>query len=207
MLTILGKLPSINVRKVTWTAGEIGLFYTREDWGIGFTSTATPEFLAKNPNGQVPVIECDDGILWESNTICRYLASRNERWDLLPQGAWERAQVERWMDWQATDLNGAWRYAFQGLCRKDPAFADPAQIEASLRQWNAKMGILETQLSATGAFVAGAQFTLADIGLALSANRWAKAPIDHPDYPAVMAYLDRTATRPAAEAHGHFTLG
>ena len=52
---ILGKASSINVRKVLWTCEELGLSYQQEDWGSGFQSTHTPEFLALNPNAQVPV--------------------------------------------------------------------------------------------------------------------------------------------------------
>lgn len=84
VLRVLGRQSSINVRKVLWTCEEIGIDYVQEDWGTGFASTRTPKFLALNPNGLVPVIESDDGILWESNTICRYLASRHSRDDLLP---------------------------------------------------------------------------------------------------------------------------
>jgi len=81
MLRVLGRASSINVRKVLWTCREIGLSYDREDWGSGFRPTAVPEFLAMNPNGLVPVIEDEEGILWESNTICRYLASKHGRTD------------------------------------------------------------------------------------------------------------------------------
>jgi glutathione S-transferase len=150
MLRILGKASSINVRKVLWTCREIGLPFRREDWGTGFASTHTAEFLAMNPNGLVPVIEDEAGILWESNTICRYFAARHGRTDLLPASPRGRALVETWMDWQATDLNSAWRYAFLALVRRDPGFADQAQIEASTRSWNAMIGILEGQLAATG---------------------------------------------------------
>ena len=76
MVRILGKASSINVRKVLWTCVELGIGFEREDWGAGFQSTAQPEFLALNPNAMVPVIVDGDTVLWESNTICRYLAAR-----------------------------------------------------------------------------------------------------------------------------------
>ncbi|HTU61624.1 MAG TPA: glutathione S-transferase N-terminal domain-containing protein, partial [Polyangiales bacterium] len=56
MLKILGKASSINVRKVLWLCAELDMPYEREDWGAGFRDTNTPEFLALNPNAQVPVI-------------------------------------------------------------------------------------------------------------------------------------------------------
>lgn len=202
-LRILGKASSINVRKVLWTCAEIGLDYTREDWGSGFRPTTEPGFLALNPNALVPVIEDHNGVLWESNTICRYLAAEHGRADLLPTAARARAEVERWMDWQATELNGAWRHAFMGLVRRDPRFADPAGIAASLADWAAKMAILDAQLAATGTHAAGPGFTLADIVLGLSVNRWLETPmLDRPAFPAVEAWLGRLEARPGWRAHG-----
>ena len=76
MLQILGKASSINVRKVLWTCTELGIAFEREDWGSGFQSTHTPGFVALNPNAMVPVIKDGDFVLWESNTIIRYLANQ-----------------------------------------------------------------------------------------------------------------------------------
>jgi glutathione S-transferase len=202
VLRILGKASSINVRKVLWTCREVGMPYEREDWGSGVAATTTPEFLAMNPNGLVPVMQVAEGFLWESNTICRYLANKHARSDLLPAAAWERALVEKWMDWQATELNGPWRYAFLGLVRHDPTYADRDQIAESVRGWNDKIGILERQLSRTGAFAAGDIFSLADIVLGLSVNRWFMTPMERPAYPAVAAYYERLSQRPAFMEHG-----
>lgn len=201
-MRILGKASSINVRKVLWTCREIGIAYAREDWGSGFQPTDVPEFLAANPNGLVPVIEDGTGFLWESNTICRYLAGKHGRADLLPTPPWERARVEQWMDWQATELNGAWRYAFMALVREHPAFQDARQIAASAADWNAKMAVLEGQLAATGAFVVGPTFTLADVVLGLSVNRWLMTPVHRPDTPAIAAYHARLCARPGFLEHG-----
>ncbi|MGV7206751.1 glutathione S-transferase family protein [Oxalobacteraceae bacterium A2-2] len=202
MLTLLGKSSSINVRKVLWTLDEIGLAYRQEQYGAGFQPTDTPDFLARNPNGLVPVLVDGDAVLWESNTICRYLAGRHGRSDLLPADPLARAQVEKWMDWQATELNNSWRYAFMALVRNSPSHTDEAAIEASVREWNRQMTLLERRLQHTGGYVEGDTLTLADIVLGLSANRWLLAPIAHAALPAVEAYLDRLAQRPAFLAHG-----
>ena len=197
MLQILGRISSINVRKVLWACDEIGIAYERSDWGLGFRPTQSPEFLALNPNALVPVIVEDDGafVLWESNAICRYLAARHDREDLLPTEPRDRAHVEQWMDWQAGELNNAWRYAFMSLVRKSAAHADAAAIEASRAAWNRHMRILDTQLAKTGAFAAGAAFTLADIVLGLSVHRWRMTPMDKPALPAVAAYVERLRAR------------
>lgn len=202
MLKILGKSTSINVRKVLWTCEEAGLAYEQEQYGSGFKPTDTAAFMALNPNAMVPVMIDGDFVLWESNTICRYLAGKALRPDLLPNTPKERALVEKWMDWQATELNNAWRYAFMALIRQSPAHQDSTALKASIESWNLHMAIVETQLSRTGAYVSGDSFTLADIVLGLSVNRWFMTPIERPDLPAVNAYYDRLNLRPGYRAHG-----
>jgi glutathione S-transferase len=197
MLRVLGRASSINVRKVLWTCAEIGLPFEREDWGIGFRPTSDPAFTALNPNALVPVVIDSDFVLWESNTICRWLAAEHGRDDLLPRAPRDRAQVERWMDWQATELNGAWRYAFHGLVRRSPAHQDSGQIAAGVRDWNRAMAILDARLQASGAFAAGAAFTLADVVLGLSTHRWFASPIERPELPAVTAYYRTLRSRAA----------
>jgi glutathione S-transferase len=202
VLRVLGKPTSINVRKVLWTCREIDLPYVLESWGSGSRPTDEPAFLALNPNALVPVIRDGDFVLWESNTICRYLAARYDRTDLLPHEPKARAKVEQWMDWQATELNSAWRYAFSALVRRRPGFRDPAAIEASVAEWNRHMAILDRQLQETGAFVVGSQFTLADVVLGLATNRWFLTPMDRSPLGAVSAYYDRLASRPGFLEHG-----
>lgn len=202
MLKILGKSSSINVRKVLWLCTEMELSYEHEQWGSGYRPTETPEFLALNPNAMVPVIQDGSFVLWESNTICRYLASRNHRNDLLPEDIENRARVEQWMDWQSTELNGAWRFAFMALVRKSAAHNDPHALRASIANWNRNMQILDAQLARTGAYVAGHDFTLADVVLGLSANRWYMTPMERPDLPAVNSWFERLSQRRAFMLHG-----
>ena len=194
MLQLIGKSTSINVRKVLWTLAETGLPYERREW--------QPEDLALNPNGLVPVLLDGDFVLSESNSICRYLCGKAGRPDLLPHEPQARASVEQWMDWQATDLNASWRYAFMALVRQSPAFADPAQIAASAEAWNRNIGILERHLAAGGPYAAGERFTLADIVLGLSLNRWLMTPIERPACPAIDAYVGRLLERPAYREFG-----
>jgi glutathione S-transferase len=203
MLQILGKSTSINVRKVLWLCEELQLPYELQEWGSGHRATEASEFLALNPNAMVPVIKDGEFILWESNAICRYLAAAHPEAGLLPESLQERALVEQWMDWQATELNNSWRYAFSALVRRSAAHTDPQAITSGLHSWNRHMRILEEQLRKTGAFAAGPQFTLADIVLGLSTHRWYMTPIERrPSLPAVRGYYDRLSERPAFLAHG-----
>jgi glutathione S-transferase len=198
MLKLLGRASSINVRKVMWTCAEVGRPFEREDWGIGFRSPREAAFTALNPNALVPVVIDDDGfVLWESNTICRWLAADAGRVDLLPATPRERANVERWMDWQAGELNNTWRYAFMGLVRASPDHRDAAAIEASAREWNRRMTLLDAHLQRSAGHVAGARFTLADVVLGLATQRWLATPIERPALPAVQAWFERLRARPA----------
>jgi glutathione S-transferase len=201
MIKILGKSASINVRKVLWLCAEMDVPYKREEWGAGVRSTQVPEFFALNPNAMVPVLVHEDFVLWESNTICRYLAAKHERHDLLPAQARERARVEQWMDWQATEFNNSWRYAFTGLVRNSPEHQDPAQLAAGIANWNRHVSILETQLARTRAYATGAAFTLADIVLGLSVHRWLVAPIERPELPAIRDYHARLLERTGFQRH------
>jgi glutathione S-transferase len=197
VLKILGRASSINVRKVLWTCAEIGLAFQREDWGAGFLPTSDPAFKALNPNALVPVVIADEFVLWESNTICRWLAAEHGRDDLLPAAPRQRALVERWMDWQATELNSAWRYAFYALVRQSAQHQDPVQIDASVREWNRAMTLLDGHLQDAGPYAVGSSFTLADVVLGLATHRWLASPIERPALPAVAAYCERLRARPA----------
>lgn len=200
---VLGRAGSINVRKVLWTGIELGLDLRREEVDV-----TDPAFRALNPNAMMPVLVEDSGgaapfVLWESNVICRYLASRAGREDLLPSDPRRRAPVEMWMDWQASELNNSWRYAFMSVVRHSPAHQDPAQREAGVASWNRHMAILDGQLARSGGpFVLGTTFSLADVVLGLSAHRWRTAPIAHAALPAVDAWLRHLDQRPGFIAQG-----
>ncbi|MGI4857114.1 MAG: glutathione S-transferase family protein [Janthinobacterium lividum] len=201
MLKILGRDTSINVRKVFWTCAEIGLDFAHENWGVGALTLDSPTFLALNPNGLVPVLQDDDFVLWESNTIIRYLASQYGAAALYPLSPRERAGVDQWLDWQASDLNRSWSYAFMALVRQSPAHQDRDAVARSLADWGKHMRIIEQQLDKSGAFIAGDAFSLADIPIALSVNRWLSTPQDHPPMPALNAYFDRLGVRPGFAAY------
>ena len=144
-LKVLGRASSINVRKVLWTCAELDLHFDHVE--------SDPELQSQNPNAKIPVMQDGDFVLWESNAICRYLAAREARGTLLPNEPQARARVEQWMDWQAAELNPAWRYAFVGLVRRHADFQDPNLIAASVDAWNRHMKLLDDHLAAGGQFV------------------------------------------------------
>lgn len=114
VLRILGRANSFNVRKVLWICDELGLAYTREDWGRGYRSTDDPTFREINPIGLVPAVIEDGVALRESNTIVRYLATKYGPADIYPVDPMERARVEQWMDWANYETSISLRGAFLG---------------------------------------------------------------------------------------------
>ncbi len=195
MLKILGRVTSINVRKVLWALDELNLRYDREDWGLPIRDPKVPEFLTLNPNGQVPVLVESGFVLWESNAILVYLAEREGV--LLPEHLESRALALQWLGWQAVELNPPWGYAVNALIRKTPGYDDADKIAQSMRQWGAKMEILEAQLSKGTPFVVGDEFTIADIALGLSIHRWMSVPAEKPEFAAVSGYYERLRERTA----------
>lgn len=194
-LAILGRITSINVRKVCWTADLTGLTYRTEVWGLPHRDPHEAEYLKLNPNAQVPVILDDGFVLWESGAIVRYLAEKH-RSGLWPTDIKERALVDQWVTWQGTELNPTWPYAVQALLRKNPAYTDRARIEDSVARWSAANAIVDAQLRQAGGFVANGRLSLADIVVALSSHRWFSTPFDRPDLPAVRAHYEMMKATP-----------
>ena len=130
MLKIWGRNTSINVQKVMWAIGELGMPHERIDVGGAFGSTKEPFYLAMNPNSLVPTLEEDDGfILWESNTVVRYLAAKHGAGTLEPADPHERARASQWMDWMLTVCAPAIHPLFWGLIRTPPEKRDHAKID------------------------------------------------------------------------------
>jgi glutathione S-transferase len=140
MLKILGRKTSINVRKVLWLCAELNITYKHEAWGDEGLSLHAPQFMALNPNALVPVIIDDGLVIWESNAILRYLANSYGGAWLYPEEPRLRAPVDQWIDWQATELNTSWRYAFMSLVRNSPAHQDPRLLAAAVKGWTHTMG-------------------------------------------------------------------
>ncbi len=131
MLTICGRATSTNVQKVLWACDELGLAYKRIDIGGAFGGTDDPSYRAKNPNGLIPTLEDDDFVLWESNAILRYLAAGDAQCRLLPAdlNRRERANIDRWLDWQLVSLGLALRALFI-LLHRAGKLASEAEITA-----------------------------------------------------------------------------
>jgi glutathione S-transferase len=186
MLRIWGRLSSINVRKVVLAARWMNLEFERVDAGREYGIVQTPDYLGRNPNGLVPLLEDGDFQLWESNVIVRYLCAKHSAGALYPDDLPSRFDAERWMDWQQTTLNPAGREAFIQLIRTPAEKRDAKAIAQSVAATQPLLEVLDKHL-AQRPFMAGAAFTMADIPIACEMHRWLGLAIDHPARP----HLDR----------------
>lgn len=202
-LQVLGRNNSFNVRKVLWACDELGIPFERVDYGRGFKSCSSPEFLALNPAAQVPVVIDGDNILRESNAIVRYLAAKVGNETLYPSDLLVRQRIEQWMDWVAYDVTHALRGAFLGGQLGEAPWDNPWFIGQGRKDLIHEIGLLDAHLAAGGPYVTGATFTVADIAVGLVVNRWfSLKDLERPEMPAVAAYYEKLSERPAFLRHG-----
>ena len=194
-LKVLGRVTSINVRKVLWLLGELDIGFEREDWGLPLRDPKAAEFLKLNPNAQVPVLIDEAFVLWESNAILTYLAHKHGAF--VPADPKARALVDQWLYWQLGELNPAWGYAVNALLRRNPAYADEQRVAESVARWTRMLGILDGQLS-KHPYVAGESFTITDIAIGLSSHRWFSTPVPgRTSFAAVEDHYSRMQARAA----------
>jgi glutathione S-transferase len=193
MLRILGRGTSGNVQKVVWLLEELKEPYKREDYGRQFNNTQTEEYLRLNPNGKVPTLVDGEAIVWESNTILRYLSNKLAGGAALyPSEPAARSQVERWMDWQLASLNAPYLGVFREAKKKEDERA--ASFAADAKELSAQLEILEKGM---GGWIGGANFSIADICLGPIIDRALAFPVSLPALPGVRAWRDRVVTREA----------
>jgi glutathione S-transferase len=195
MMRILGRGTSGNVQKVVWLLEELGQPYSREDYGRQFNNTQTEAYLSLNPSGKVPTLVDGDVVVWESNTILRYLCSTAPGGAALhPSEPAARGQVERWMDWQLAALNGPYLGVFREAKKKEEERA--AGFAADAKELGAQLELLEKG-TAGRPFIAGANFSIADICLGPIIDRALSFPVALPAVPGVRAWRDKVVARAA----------
>jgi glutathione S-transferase len=199
MLRIWGRNNSSNVQKVVWAADEVKVPFERIDAGGAFGKTKEPKYLAMNPNALVPTIEDGGLVLWESNTIVRYLAAKYGKGSLWIEDPGKRASAEKWQDWGFT-LGVSNGPLFWGYVRTPPDKRDPAALEAARVKAIETWQIVDNQLK-NQPWIAGPDFSIGDIGLGVFVHRWHQFPIDRGRLPNVEAYYERLKARPAYAKH------
>jgi len=175
MLRLWGRKSSINVQKVLWCLAELGLEegkdFERIDAGLHFGINRTPEFLKLNPNGLVPTLEDGDIVLWESNTIMRYLIRQYDKHGRFPSDIASQYGSEKWLDWQVGSLWPALRAPFLGLTRVPENERNYPAIKKAYEDSSNLLSLLDIAL-ANQTYCSGQQFNIGDIALGLCVGRW-----------------------------------
>jgi glutathione S-transferase len=199
MYTVYGDRRSGNCYKLQLALEQLALPYRWVDVGVLDGATRTPEFLALNPNGKVPVLQLPDGRpLPESNAALHYLADGSP---LLPNDRYEHAQVLQWMCFEqySHEPNIATaRFIVQYLGR--PA-AREADLQAKMAPGRRALGVMEGHLAHHDWFVAG-RYTIADIALYAYTHVAAEGGFELDDYPHIRTWLARVSAQP-----GYVPLG
>lgn len=200
MLTIWGRNNSINVQKVMWTVGELGLEHVRHDVGGAFGGLDTPDYLAKNPNGLIPTLEDDGVTVWESHAVVRYLAAKYGAGSLWPEDPAARSAADQWMDWMQTVILKDMAPVFVGLVRTPPEQRDGTAIEAGVAGLARSWGVLDRHLEGRD-YVAGGDLTMGDIPVGCACYRYHALDIERPALPNIAAWYERLQAREAFRTH------
>jgi glutathione S-transferase len=200
MLRIWGRKNSINVQKVLWCCAELELAFERIDAGMAFGVTETPAYRTLNPNGRIPTIEDDGYVLWESNAIVRYLATKHGFGSLCPSDLAARFDCERWMDWQQTTLDPPMRTVFWTLVRTPPDKRDPVALEKAQTEAERAFAILDAHLGRRR-FVGGESFTMGDIPVGAFAHRWLAMTLARAERPQLRRWYERLTERQGFREH------
>ncbi len=201
MLKIWGRKTSVNVQKVMWAVGELGLPHERIDAGAAFGKLDTPEFGRLNPNRLVPVLDDNGFTLWESSAILRYLSEQYGRGTLAPEGRHAYARADQWMEWSITELyRDIIGVCFLGMIRTAAKDRDTAGIAAAAKRAGDKLGILDRHLDGR-AFICGDQLTMADIAVGTMMYRYFNLALERPALGNVEHWYGRLSSRKPYQEH------
>ena len=209
MLTLWGRPTSGRTQKVLWTLAEIGLEFefvlASGTMGPGghvskgnqpFGVVDTPEYRRKNPNGRVPTIDDDGFVLWESNSIVRYLAMQYAPELLYGNDVKTFASASRWLDWENNELLPPQHEMAMHLIRLPEAQRDAHELEHARLAFIKRLAIMQDVLR-NSRYICGESFTYGDIALGLRYHRWKVFGLEGPPVPAIERWYGELNTRPA----------
>lgn len=197
MLKIWGRNTSSNVQKVIWALGEMKVPFERIDVGGAFGKTKEAAYLAMNPNSLVPTLEEEDGFtLWESNSICRYLAAKHQNRTLEPADLRTRALASKWMDWQLSVMAPAITPVFWQLIRTPADKRDMNAVATGKEKTITAAKIMDEQLSKTQ-YLSGNDFSYGDIPVGIMIYRYMQLIPERPATPHLDRWYAAISSRPA----------
>lgn len=196
MLELWGRKNAYNVLKVVWLLEELKLDYRHHDLGSNPGDLDSAEFRALNPHGRIPVLRDQGEVVWESNTVLRYLASQYSAGEFWSQDALLRSRSERWMDWELCKLQPDFIDLFWGFYRTPPADRDASLIESAGARCARHFRKLDHEL-AWQPYLAGERFGIGDISCAVCLYRYFEMgfAVERPEN--VMRWYRRLAEREA----------
>jgi len=196
MLELWGRKNAYNVQKVVWILAELKLEYVHHDVGSTAGDLDSVEFLALNPHARIPVLRDRDAIIWESNSIVRYLAASYATGSLWSEEALERSCAERWMDWELCKLQPDFIDLFWGYYRTLPQSRDRQAIATAQQRCAQHFEQLDRQLESQP-YLAGESFTMGDIPCAVCLYRYFHMglDVDRPEH--VLLWYERLSLRSA----------
>lgn len=202
MITVWGRERGLCVKKVLWCLEDLGLKFDRIDAGRQYGVTNTEEYLKMNRNGLVPTLVDDGYVLWESNTIMRYLAMTYGSQSLYPlSDAKQHAEVNRWLDWSTGALWPDIVPLFTSLIRTAPEKRDMNSVRTQSARLMKNWAIADEYLAGKK-FIAGDEFTIADIALGVLAQTYDTFEIDgKPVLPNFDKWYERISERPGFKAY------
>jgi len=200
MLKVFGRRNAYNVQKVLWAVGEIGLSFEHVNVGGLAGQLDTPEFLALNPHGRIPVLVDAETVIWESNTIVRYLSARYGAGWLWPESPALRSLADRWMDWELASLQNDFLALFWGYFRTPPEKRNHEAIRQSLARCEQHYQKLDSHL-ACQPYLGGENFTMGDIPCAVSVYRYFQMGLEVSRPPNVIAWHERLLGRTAYDEY------
>jgi glutathione S-transferase len=185
--------PSGNGYKIRLLLTQLGIPYEYIEKNIIKGETRTPEFLAINPNGRIPVLELEPGVyLAESNAILIYLSENTE---FLPTDRLDRAYVLQWLFFEqySHEPNIATARFILAYLQKADAYRETLEKKRELGY--AALGVMEQQLQ-NHPFLVGDRYTIADIALYAYTHVAAEGGFSLTDFPGIRAWLDRVSAQP-----------
>jgi len=197
-ITVWGRLSSSNVQVVLWCLDELGLDFKRIDAGFTYGVVDTPQYLGMNPNGTIPtLIDGESPPIFESGAILRYLAASYATDSFWPSDPVARAQIDKWAEWAKINIANLFTApVFWQVVRTAPSRQDPEMIARNIAALTKYLKIAEARL-AQDDYLAGDQFTLADIQMGHCLYRYFDIDIARADLPHLRRYYDRLCQRPA----------
>ncbi|HMJ12702.1 MAG TPA: glutathione S-transferase family protein [Polyangiaceae bacterium] len=187
---------SPNCQKVVALAYEVGVPLETSAVELFKGQARTPELLAKNPNGKLPILEDGDFVLWESNAMLGYIAAKAERTDLAPTTPRERADVDRWLSWHNAHFGPAiGKVAFERVVKKLGGLgaADEAVVRQGVAEFARVAAVLDESLGSKE-YLCG-RLTIADFALAPYAAVTESCGLDFAAFPRAKLWLARMTER------------